>query len=234
MDLSGVFDSSGSVQGPTYADLHREFQAAFSYRPEALPADGLPHGAGHHVLVVPGLLTTDTFTAGLRAFLGRCGYRAEGWNLGVNWGPTPRIVEGLAARLADLNEREGGPVSVIGVSMGGILARNLAHDHPDRISRLATIVSPVRFPTASSLEPLVRMLSPFYSADLSAERYAEALSVPVMAVYTREDGFIAWETCQGGAGDCHEVEVEGGHVTICRNPQVHRAVAEWLGRPDAA
>ncbi|MBI1179333.1 MAG: alpha/beta hydrolase [Alphaproteobacteria bacterium] len=230
MDLSGVFDNSGSVQGPTYADLHREFQSAFSYRPEALPQDDLPDGRGHTVLVVPGLLTNDNFTTDLRTFLEGCNYRAEGWALGVNWGPTPRLVGGLADRLAELNEREGGPVSVVGVSMGGVLVRNLAHDFPDRIRRLATICSPVRFPTASSLEPVVRLLSPFYAPDLSAARYALPLPVPTMAVYTRDDGLIAWETCKGAESDCHEVEVEGGHVTICRNPQVQLAVADWLGR----
>jgi hypothetical protein len=93
------------------------------------------------------------------------------------------------------------------------------------------MVSPVRFPTASSLEPLVRLLSPFYSDRVSAERYSGAVPVSSMAVYTRDDGLIAWETCRGGAGECHEVEVEGGHATICRNPQAQRAVAHWLGQP---
>ncbi len=228
MDLSGVFDTSGNLSGPGYADLHREFTSALSYRPESVTVDDLPDGDGHTVLVLPGLLTTDVFTQGLRDFLAGRGYRAEGWSLGVNWGPTPRLLAGLRDRLFALNDREGGPVSVVGVSMGGILARNLAHDHPDRIRKLATIVSPVRFPTASSLEPVIRALSPFYSTEVSAERYGQPVSMPLMAVYTRGDGLIAWESCQGAAGQCHEVEVEGSHVTICRNPQVHRALAEWL------
>jgi pimeloyl-ACP methyl ester carboxylesterase len=233
MDMNGVFDNSGTLRAPTYRELHRELTSFVSYNPERAAIDGLPHGNGHTVLVLPGLLTTDAFTLSLRRFLDACGYRAEGWEMGTNWRPTPRILSGLNDRLARLNDREGGPVSVVGVSMGGILARNLAHDHPERIRKLATIVSPVRFPTASSLEPLVRLLSPFYSKDVSAERYGRPLTMPVMAVYTRGDGLIAWETCQGGDGACHEVEVEGGHATICRNPQVHRALVQWLGEPDS-
>ena len=163
MDMNGVFDNSGALRGPTYRELHRELTSFVSYNPERAVTDGLPHGNGHTVLVLPGLLTTDAFTLALRRFLDACGYRSEGWEMGTNWGPTPRILGGLRDRLHALNDREGGPVSVVGVSMGGILARNLAHDHPERIRKLATIVSPVRFPTASSLEPLVRLLSPFYS-----------------------------------------------------------------------
>jgi pimeloyl-ACP methyl ester carboxylesterase len=228
MDLSDVFDSS--LAAPSVADLRRDLTAALTYRPDAAGTDGIPHGRGHRVLVIPGLLTGDPFTLPLRNFLAACGYRAEGWGLGLNWGPTPRLVEGLRARLAEAADDEGGPVSVIGVSMGGILARDLAHDHPERVRRLVTIVSPVRFPTASPLEPVVRLLSPFYSDEVSAARYGGPLPMPVMAVFTRSDGLLAWQSCTGGAGDCHEVEVDGAHATICRNPSVHRAVAEWLGR----
>ena len=228
MDLSGVFDNSGSLRGPSYGDLHREFKSAATYWPKSAPVDGLPRGDGHTVLVIPGLLTTDAFTFALRQFLTRLGYTVEGWHMGFNLGPTPRAIAGLRKRLDRLNQREGGPVSLIGVSMGGILARHLAHEHPDQIRKLATVVSPVRFPTASTLEPLIRVLSPFYSKDVSPRDYARPLQMPVMAVYTKEDGLIAWETCQGADDHCHHVEVEGGHVTICRNPQVHRALAEWL------
>jgi pimeloyl-ACP methyl ester carboxylesterase len=228
MDLDGVFDNSGSLQSPSYGDLHREFKSALTYRPESALVDDLPRGDGHTVLVIPGLLTTDAFTFDLRRFLGDCGYKVEGWHMGFNLGPTPGALTGLRKRLERLARLEGGPVSVIGVSMGGILARHLAHEHPDLVRKLATVVSPVRFPTASNLEPLIRVLSPFYSKDVSPRDYARPLRMPVMAVYTKDDGLIAWETCQGADDHAHHVEVEGGHVTICRNPQVHRALAEWL------
>ncbi len=232
MDLSGVFDNSGTLQAPTYGDLQREFKTALTYWPERAATDDVPRGDGHTVLVIPGLLTIDAFTFALRQYLKACGYSAEGWLMGYNWGPTPRILEGLSKRLRRLADKSGGPVSVVGVSMGGILARNLAHEHPGLIRKLATVVSPVRFPTASSLKPLIHVLSPFYSKDVSPEGYGRPLQVPVMAIYTREDGLVAWESCQGADDHAHHVEVEGGHVTICRNPQVQRALAEWLARND--
>lgn len=228
MDLDGVFDNSGSLQAPSYGDLHRELKSALTYRPARAPTHDVPQGDGHAVLVIPGLLTTDAYTFPLRQYLKACGYKIEGWHLGHNWGPTPRIIAGLSKRLTRMAEKSGGPVTVIGVSMGGILARNLAHEHPDLVRKLATVVSPVRFPTASSIKPLIHALSPFYSKDVSAQDYGRPLQMPVMAIYTKDDGLIAWETCQGADEHAHHVEVEGGHVTICRNPQVHRALAEWL------
>jgi pimeloyl-ACP methyl ester carboxylesterase len=232
MKLEGVFDTTGSLQAPRYGDLHREFKSALTYRPAMADVRDVPRGDGHTVLVIPGLLTTDAFTFDLRRYLAACGYKVEGWHMGYNWGPTPRILDGLTKRVTRLADRSGGPVSVIGVSMGGILARNLAHDHPGLIRKLATVVSPVRFPTASTLKPLIWALSPFYSKDVSAQDYSRPLQMPVMAIYTKEDGLVAWESCQGADDHCHHVEVEGGHVTICRNPQVQRALAEWLARKD--
>ncbi len=232
MDLSEVFDKSGSLQAPTYGDLRREFRTALTYWPERAATDDVPRGDGHTVLVIPGLLTTDAFTFALRQYLKAVGYTAEGWHMGYNWGPTPRIIDGLGKRLKRLADKSGGPVSVVGVSMGGILARHLGQEHPELIRKLATVVSPVRFPTASSLKPLIHALSPFYSKDVSPSDYSRPLSMPVMAIYTRDDGLIAWESCQGADEHAHHVEVEGGHVTICRNPQVQRALAEWLGRGD--
>ena len=127
-----------------------------------------------------------------------------------------------------MNEAEGGPVSVVGVSMGGILARNLAHDYPDKMRRLVSIVSPTRFPTASHAEPVVRALRPFYSTSVDTSRYSNDVALPSLAVHSRDDGLIAWESCVGHGAETQSVEVEGSHVAICRNPDVLRAVASFL------
>jgi len=105
------------------------------------------------VLVVPAFLTGDRRMLDLRQFLDRCGFRTFGWELGVNWGPTPRLLDGLARRF-DRLQREEGPLALIGVSLGGLLARNLAYERPDCVRHVVTIVSPFRLPTATTLGPL--------------------------------------------------------------------------------
>ncbi len=180
------------------------------------------------MLVIPAFLTSDAITGPLRRFLQRCGYRAFGWQLGVNWGPTPRILELLRRRLDECCDLEGGPVSVIGLSLGGLLARDLAHDRPQDIDHLVTIVSPYRLPTASHLEPFFHVLAPFYSNDFQSERLAEPLAMPSTAVFTRDDGLVSWESCRAeeALGACFELR--GAHSTICKNPDLLTLIAERL------
>src|ERR1700760_344155 len=82
-----------------------------------------PRGDGHGVLVLPGLLATDTSTRPLRRFLASRGYAVKGWRLGRNVGPTSAILDGMPRALGQLADRTGAPVSVVGWSLGGIYAR---------------------------------------------------------------------------------------------------------------
>ena len=102
----------------------------------------LPTGDGHPVLVLPGLLAGDGSTWILRRILRRLGYRAYGWGLGRNIGPTPHAVDGMIELLNQLYTRHNAPVSLIGWSLGGIFARNLARNHPSAVRQVITLGSP--------------------------------------------------------------------------------------------
>lgn len=226
--IDAYFDRTGKVRRPPYRRLWREV-ASFAFEfPKAPDPSEFKAGEGHVVLVIPGFLTPDTFTSPLRRFLKRCGYRAYGWGLKVNFGPTPRLLEGLERRFQECLAIGGGPISVIGVSLGGLFARNLAFQHPRDIRQVITLVSPFRLPTASTIEPLVRICAPFFSDEIDVRRLATPLPVPSTAVYTREDGLVAWESCWSEEAFGLPVEVRGKHVTICRNPATLRAVGRRL------
>jgi pimeloyl-ACP methyl ester carboxylesterase len=225
----GIFDRSGTVPRPPYGWLWRELRSLFTYRPPAPDSAALPPGNGHVVLVVPAFLTTDAVTRSLRQFLARCGYRPFGWELGVNWGPTPYALDGLRRRLRQLRAVEGGPISLIGVSLGGLLVRDLAFDCATDFRHVVTLVSPYRLPTASTIEPLVRLAARFYAADIDMSRLSSPLPAPSTAVFTRDDGIVAWQSCFSAGTACASVEVSGAHLTICRNPAALRIVAERLG-----
>src|SRR5215469_13277410 len=72
-----------------------------------------PRGDGHPVLVLPGFLHTDRNTMALRRFLAGCGYAVSGWKLGVNVGPTERVLDGIERRLIELQRRHGRAVSLV-------------------------------------------------------------------------------------------------------------------------
>jgi pimeloyl-ACP methyl ester carboxylesterase len=231
--IDAYFDRSGRVQRPPYGRLWREVKSFIFEKP--VPPD--PHefepGGGHVVLVIPGFLTPDAFTFPLRQFLTNCGYRAFGWGMKFNLGPTPRLIAGLERRFQECRDIAGSPISVIGVSLGGLFARNLAFEHPNDIRQVITLVSPFRLPTASTIEPLVRICAPFFSDEIDIQRIGSALPVPSTAVFTREDGLVAWETCRSDEPNGLPVEVTGKHVTICRNPAALRAVGRRLAEVPA-
>ncbi len=101
-----------------------------------------PRGDGHGVLVLPGLLASDASTTVLRRYLRLLGYQVRGWALGRNVGPTTAVLDGLPAALSALAAETGGPVSVIGWSLGGIYARELARQQAPQVRQVITLGSP--------------------------------------------------------------------------------------------
>jgi len=226
LDLSLVFDPDRSRRPPARRLLTEGWSYLTDHPPPPAP-ESLPDGGGRPVLVIPAFLTGDAFTADLRRFLDRCGFRTFAAGLGVNWGPTPRMLDGLAARLRDLH-RAHGPVALIGVSLGGILARNLAYDWPAEISHVVTLASPFRLPTASSVEPIVRLFAGHYSGDVSPTRLLTQLPVPSTMIVALDDGVVATESCFVEEDGAEVVEVRGPHVTLPSHPDALRAIVRRL------
>lgn len=112
--------------------------------------------------------------------------------------------------------------------MGGLLARDFAHDHPEAVRQVITVASPFRLPTATTLAPLFRALWRRYDPALDLLRLSRPLPVPAMAIGTRDDGIVAWRTCLSDDPACPNVELTGAHLTLCRNPQALRAIAARL------
>ena len=231
------FDHSGQLRRPSYGQLASEMMALLWDHPAPPDIGLLPSGDGHVVLVIPAFLTGDWATSSFRLFLRACGLRAEGWGLGINWGPTPGILDGLTRRLSELREIEQGPLRIVGISLGGILARDRAHRRPDDLRQVISMASPWRLPTASNLEPLIHLAGRFYSPDIDPQRLRAPLSVPATSIFTRDDGIVAWQSCRAddstGATDM-SIQVSGAHTTICRNPQAMAAVVRRLAMNGAA
>ncbi|WP_347352829.1 hypothetical protein [Intrasporangium sp.] len=199
-----------------------------------------PRGSGEPVLVLPGLLAGDEATEPLRRILGGLGHVAHGWGLGVNVGPTAHILDGLVARVLALSEaaraeRHDGRVQLVGISLGGILARELARQVPDHVGRVVTIGSPFRIVDhrQSRLAGVFQSLSHLH---VSRERFdifrQDALPqhVPTTAVYSRSDGVVSWRACVEDPGtEAHEsVEVHSSHTGMPYNPATVYVVADRL------
>jgi pimeloyl-ACP methyl ester carboxylesterase len=196
-----------------------------------------PRGDGRGVLVLPGLLADDVSTRPLRGFLRRLDHRVYGWGLGRNRGPTREVVDGLPRRLEHVAERTGQPVSLIGWSLGGILARELARRHPDVVQQVITLASPyMRDETMPSrADSAYRRGSTEHvggNDDASWERMRRPIPVPSTAVYSRTDGIVHWRACISPVDATHEnVEVRAGHLGIGVDTAVLWLLADRLAQP---
>ncbi|WP_426955411.1 alpha/beta fold hydrolase [Muricoccus radiodurans] len=226
LDAAAIFDPDRSRRPPLRRLLHEARSLASRPLPPPSPAE-LPRGHGQPVLVIPAFLTNDAFVAGLRGYLAACGFRPFGWELGINWGPTERLLRGVERRL-DTIRRDHGPVALIGYSMGGLLARHLAHERPADIRHVVTIASPFRLPTASTIEPLIRLFARRYSPRASPERIGRPLPVPSTAIFTRDDGIVAPDSCWMTEPGAEVVALRGAHVTLAAHPDALRATIRRL------
>lgn len=196
----------------------------------------LPRGDGHPVLVLPGLGATDSSTITLRAVLRGLGYRTYGWRLGRNIGPTERAVHGTRARLDQLTTRFGQPVSLIGWSLGGIYARQLARRTVHAVRQVITLGSPIRL--ARKEQSHANRLFGDYSDghmetwDLPLEHGDGPLPVPTTSIYSPLDGIVAWRTCLNEpAPQAENIAVAASHLGFGHHPAVVWAIADRLAQP---
>jgi pimeloyl-ACP methyl ester carboxylesterase len=196
-----------------------------------------PTGDGHPVLCLPGWLASDASTRALRWFLRHRGYHVHGWKLGWNLGPSAATVSGLAGRLTDLRRRHGRRVSLIGWSLGGIYARELACRFPDDVRQVITLASPFRDPSATTVARWYRSVAPRRAGNGHEHRSRSRTPppVPCTSFYSRSDGVVAWRSCLDDESPLSEnIEVISSHCGMGHHPGVLLAIAERLAQPEGA
>lgn len=194
-----------------------------------------PRGDGHPVLVLPGLMASNASTQPLRSFLKGQGYAASGWRQGRNLGLGEGVQDGMLAQLAEMYQRSGRKVSLIGWSLGGLYARQLAKIVPDQVRSVITLGSPFAgSPKSTNAWRVYEMASGQRVEDVDA-RFTRDLEtpppVPTTAIYSRTDGICAWQGCREEASAWTEsIEVQSSHCGMAHHPAVVYAVAERLAQ----
>ena len=195
-----------------------------------------PAGDGHPVLVLPGFLFGDFSTHALRRFLRARGYRAHGWTLGRNLGPSPETAAAMGDRLHHLADQHGRRVSLIGWSLGGVYARELARRFPAVVRQVITLASPFRDVEATNVPRFLVVVARRRhlpgEEDYGAE-FAAPLPVPSTAISSRTDGIVAWQSCREHEGPTSEsLEVEASHLGIGHHPVALLTIADRLAQPE--
>ncbi len=190
-------------------------------------------GDGRAIIVIPGLFTSDARTAMLRRVLKRAGYRTYGWGLGRNMPIKADILERFGARVDEIAGREGGPVTLIGWSLGGLIARAYANMSPDRIAQVITLGSPFSDdPRANRAWPIYELVAD-HRVDAPPLAFDRSAKPPVLttAIWSARDGIISVESARGLDHERdEEVEIRCGHFAMSTAPDALEAILRVLGR----
>jgi len=192
-----------------------------------------PSGDGHSVVVFPGLGAPDLTTLPLRTFLMDRGYDPHGWNLRFNFGPRKGVLERSLEHVRRLRQSSGRKVSLVGWSLGGVYAREIAKIAPEDVRCVITLGSPFTgHPKANNAWRFYEMVSGHrLDDDVSVARVRETPPVPTTSIFSRSDGIVAWQCCLQQADECAEsIEVQASHLGIGMHPAAWYAVADRLGQ----
>jgi alpha/beta superfamily hydrolase len=189
-------------------------------------------GNGEPVLVLPGHGASNRSTVLLRGYLTWLGYNVRGWQQGRNHGGVAELLPKVAKELSSFRNDSASKVNVVGWSLGGILAREVARDNPDMVSQVVTMGSPiVGGPKYTSMGALYarRGIDVDAIAATITARESNPISVPVTSIYSKRDGIVGWQASidKYTAGADH-VEVNTTHFGLGICPEVFKIVARKL------
>lgn len=198
------------------------------------PLATAPCGKNEPVFVLPGLATSDRSTFVLRRFLNKIGYRAQGWGLGINHGDARHLLETLKPLIKNLAQKNQTPITLIGWSLGGLLAREIARADPESVRRVITLGTPVigggkyTFVARSMRRKGINLDA--LERELHEINHDKPITVPVAALYSKRDGIVAWRACLDPNPDNRvtHTEVACAHLGFGFHTAVLRKIADLL------
>lgn len=229
-----------AFQAPSFGLLATEPLRALldlcSTKVGALPS---VQGDGHPVVIYPGLGAGALTTSPLRKHLRQCNLLAHDWEGGVNTGPDGAFddwLEALAQRVRALHALHGRKVSLVGWSLGGIYAREIARHCPASVRQVVTLATPfASLGGANHAGTIFRLLGGDTSqlTPQLQERLRTPPPVPTTSIYSRTDGVVCWRGCLEARGaHVENVAVQASHLGMPTHPEVLRIVADRLAQPE--
>ena len=192
---------SPPITAPNWMLLGSEpVRAALEYaRMRSMDFSALPRGDGHPVVIFPGLAANHTSIAPRLRLSTQRGYAASDWGRGFNTGPSGEVeswLDGLARHVDRLTAAHDRKISLIGWSLGGIYAREVAKRLDARVRQVITVGTPfagtAEHTNAAWIYRLLNGRTPTFDETLMARRRTPP-AVPTTSVFSRSDGVVAWQ-----------------------------------------
>ena len=231
-------NSSTGIKRPSKfwlaTEAHRAFFELSSFLPYMAIKSMKKIGDGHPVIVLPGFMASDISTAPLRSLLKRLKYEAYGWDLGRNYG-NGNDLNLLIRQVERLHQIHKTKVSLIGWSLGGVFAREIAKRIPNLIRQIILMGSPFGGVLESNHATWIYYMMTNGKGpneiDKEILKYlAQPAHVPTTAIYSKQDGIVPWELCiERLESEIHEnIEVNGSHLGLGVNPLVLDIIIDRL------
>lgn len=191
-----------------------------------LPVRPLGPAGGPKCLVLPGFLASDRSTAALRSAFAAAGWRTEGWNLGLNTGAKADTIARLRRRFDEFGA--GDKVLLVGWSLGGVFARELAREVPDHALAVVTLGSPFSGdPHWNNVWRLYEWVAGHKVDQPPIMRDHSKPPVPTLALWSRQDGIVAPRAAYGLPDESDQaVELRCSHMGFAVSSRGTRAVVE--------
>lgn len=234
---SGRAERQQQAKAPGWFLLALEGRALWEYGAALLASPILntaPEGDGHPVLVFPGLATGDFSTLVLRNYISQRGYACHAWDQGLNLGPRPGVLERCVERVQRLRAEYRQPVSLVGWSLGGVYAREIAKAVPDDVRQVVTLGTPfAESPKATNAWRLYEFTSgQRIDDDERVTRLRRTPPVPTTSIYSRTDGVVAWRcSVERDSARSENIEIHSSHFCMAMNPAALYAIADRLAQP---
>ena len=189
---------------------------------------------GEPVIVLPGLGASNASTTLLRGYLSWLGYDVQGWTLGRNRGNVAEMLPQVADQVRSLHTQTRSKVNLVGWSLGGVFAREVARDHPDAVRQVITMGSPlVGGPKYTSMAAMHERRGDNLDEIEAriAARESTPISVPVTSIYSKRDGIVGWQaSIDRHTPQVDHIEVRATHLGLGISPDVFRILARKLAR----
>lgn len=180
-------------------------------------------------MVIPGFLANDRTTLGLQRALARAGYRVAGWGMGINRGVRSDTVERIVRRLETF--AGGRPAVLVGWSLGGVYAREVAKARPDLVAKVVTLGSPFSGDRRSNnVWRLYELVAghPVDDPPIAGDP-AEKPPVPTLALWSRRDGIVAPAAARGAPGERDaERELACSHMGFAVSGKAYPHIVEAI------
>jgi esterase/lipase len=203
------------------------------------PLPAAPRGQGQPVMIVPGFMGGEMTMRSLSAKLSAHGYTTYGWGQGVNTGISEEVALGMATQLNEIAQKHPGQkIALVGFSLGGVYARELARQFPDKVSQVITLGAPFALTDKKGdLDPIMRRTFNTFTLPLSDEEEAKAdtrkaLPVPTTSIFGLQDRIVNWRASLNyRSGNTENIPVDAGHLSITRHDRTAEIILHRLAQP---